>query len=349
MTNDLDWRLTVDGETSGCGFAVTPTMGLTCAHVAGKATGCVVGAHRDDTGRRCAVRAVRAYADRTDLWADLAVIDLAGHPPRAVAPLGSPRRPAVGTVVDLLGLPKRDSRRRDEATRDRSGRRVRARVAGTHAAGRWLQLDALDGHTAWVEAGFSGCAAVDEANGLVVGMVVEADGGRDQRTAWLMPLDIVLAHVPGLPDAPADPVRADPAFARFRASFDAARYQEALDTLYTVHAAHQDASDVYYYWALTLLQGIRPAAHSGQLIDGVERVLGEACRLDATSRHARALLDLVREDYYVQRGLVVAGRTVSPDAAHGVAAPRAAEIIRHVPAPECRTWQAICRQSRNGR
>jgi hypothetical protein len=76
----------------------------------------------------------------------------------------------------------------------------------------------------------------------------------------------------------------------------------------------------------------------------VERVLEEACRLDGGSAHARALLNLVREDYFTQRGARLHGSPPTPS----VSPAHAREITSHVPAPECRTWQVIHRRTAEG-
>lgn len=349
MLADLDWQFAIHGTDDGCGFAVTAQRALTCAHVVGERSHCMVRPLAAASSRQRPVERVKAFVAATDPWADIAVVDITGHPADAVAPLGPLTRPEVGTVVSVLGLPRRDSWDAPSATRDADGRRVRAQVSGTHAKGIWLQLDALHGHTAWIEPGFSGAAAVDEVSGRVVGMVVAADRSLEERTAWIIPLGVIAEHVEWFAAVAGDPLRADPAFVRFLATLDRRRYDDALAMLVDVEARHRGTSDVYYYWALTLLHGCRPAAHSGELIGGVERLLEEAGRLSrGPSGHARALLALVRDDYYTQRGLVTPRPVEARAAATRVDASRAREITRHVPAPECVMWQRLHRIEKGG-
>ncbi|MEU8257042.1 serine protease [Micromonospora inaquosa] len=331
--SDEVWRLEVTGASTGCGFAVTPTRALTCAHLIGPGQ------------RHCQVASLpgtrtvdipRAFDSVDNPIPDVATIDIAGHPAGAVAPMGPATRPAVGTILDLFGLPDR----RQE------GRRSQARVSGPSRTGEWLQIDAVHGHTAWVEPGFSGGAATDAATGLVVGMVVSADRSLSERSAWIIPNDTIVTSAPWLAALLADPLAGDPDYVTLLRSLNARRYTAALDRLPDLHSRHRRSSDLYYYWALVLLQGVRPANHSGEVIDGIERLLGEACRLDSGSVHARALLALVREDYYSLRSLPVSGRASHHDLdTSRVSTSHAIEIVSHVPATECLTWRKLYRRS----
>ncbi|BCY08068.1 serine protease [Actinoplanes sp. L3-i22] len=320
---DASWRLVV--ENAGCGFAVTPTQGLTCAHVVGTEPTCVV----RSLGER-KVRVSSAY-DPGDpgTRADIAVIDITGHT-GALAPMGPPSAPRIGSTVRLLGLPLRAG--------DDFGRWARARVAGADPTGRWVQMDPLDAHTSPIDPGFSGGAVVEEETGRVIGMVVASLPGT---AAWLIPLSTVIDHEPWVAAVTGDPLRTDPDFLRFLDQLRAGRYAEALDTLRGVEVRHGTASDTYYYWALTMLGGRRPAQHSAVVVEAVERVLNAALRRDPRSPHAKALLALLFEDYYV-RGHVPGPRpdltgVGQVDTAH------ADEIRRHVPAQECRVWQLLHR------
>jgi hypothetical protein len=314
------WRLAIEG--AGCGFAVTPTRGLTCAHVVGESPTCMV--------RSLGVRPVRvASAYSHDDRADIAVIDITGHT-GAVAPMGPPSGPRIGGTVRMLGLPLRAN--------DGLGRWARARVVGADPSGRWLQMDPVDGHTSPIGKGFSGGAVVEEETGCVVGMVVASVPGT---AAWLIPLATIIDREPWVAGAAGDPLQTDPDFVRFLGQLRIGRYPEALDTLRVVEARHGTASDVYYYWALTMLGGCRPALHSATTVESVERVLTAALRRDPRSPHAKALLALLFEDYYV-RGRLPGPR---PDLAGigEVSATHADEIRRHVPAQECRAWQLLNR------
>ncbi|GLZ62446.1 serine protease [Micromonospora sp. NBRC 107095] len=330
---DEVWRLEVTGASTGCGFAVTPTRALTCAHLIAP------GQRQCRVASLPGIRAVdvpSAFDSDVNPVPDVATIDIAGHPADAVAPMGPATRPAPGTILDLFGLPDRGQ----------EGRRSQARVSGPSRTGEWLQIDAVHGHTAWVEPGFSGGAATDAATGLVVGMVVSADRSLAERSAWIIPNDTIVRCAPWLATVLADPLAGDPDYVAMLRSLDARRYTAALDRLPDLHSRHRRSSDLYYYWALVLLQGVRPANHSGEVIDGIERLLGEACRLDRGSAHAQALLALVREDYYGLRSLPVSGRDSHHDQATSrVSTGHAIEIVSHVPATECLTWRNLYRRS----
>ncbi|WP_341717121.1 serine protease [Micromonospora sp. FIMYZ51] len=330
---DEAWRLEVIGAATGCGFAVTPTRALTCAHLIGPGQRyCRIASL---PGPR-AVDLPSAFDSDVNPIPDIATIDISGHPADAVAPMGPAGRPAVGTILDLFGLPDRGP----------EGRRSRARVAGASRTGEWIQIDAVHGHTAWVEPGFSGGAATDAATGLVVGMVVSADRSLSERSAWVIPNDTLVASVPWLAAVLADPLVGDPDYVAVLRYLSARHYTAALERFHGLHSRHRRSSDLYYYWALALLQGIRPANHSGEVIDGIERLLGEACRLDPGSAHARALLALVREDYYGLRSLPMPGRGGHHDVATShVSTGHATEIVGHVPATECLTWRSLYQRS----
>ncbi|MFD0783906.1 serine protease [Micromonospora azadirachtae] len=326
------WRLEVVGETTGCGFAVTPTRALTCAHLI------------DPEQRTCLVTSLSGarrvvipstFDSATNPVPDIAEVDISGHPADALAPMGPATRPATGTVLNLFGLPDRGQ----------EGRHSQARVVGHSRTGEWIQIDACQGHTPWVEPGFSGGAATDATTGLVVGMVVSAERSETQRAAWIIPVDTLLLSVPWLADVLADPLAGDPAYVAMLRALAGRRYTSALDQLPDLHSRHARSSDLYYYWALVLLQGTRPANHSGELVGSIERLLGEACRLAPDSAHAHTLLALVREDYYGLRSLPVAGHDSNGLAIRRVSASHAAEIVGHVPAPECPTWLGLYRRS----
>jgi hypothetical protein len=332
MTADLSWRLRV---ASGSGFAATPTRAVTCAHVVDRGPTCEVAPLGGGVTRRRAAQPITAWpADRR---ADVAVVDIAGHT-GSLAPIGPRARPAIGAVVEILGLPPREDRGVGLADGDLLGRRVRARIAGSDASGTWLQVNPVDRLQSWVDGGFSGSAAVDETTGRVVGMVVAAD---KQTTAWLIPLDTIIGWLPWLGDRAGDPLWTDPGFVRFRELLQAGRYAEAMEVLRTVEPRFRVCSDTYFYWALTMLGGIRPAHHSAPTVAAVTKVLGEACRLDPRSPHPRALLALIHEDFYAHSA--IGGPRPDMTGLTEISADRATEIVQHVPAPECRAWQSLLR------
>jgi hypothetical protein len=332
MAEDLSWRLRVG---SGSGFAATSTQAVTCAHVVDRDPWCAVAPLGGGVERRRPVRPVAAWP--ADPRADLAVVDITGHP-GSVAPIGPRPRPRAGTVVTILGLLGESEI--GLLAGDHLGRRVRARVTGADASGGWLQINPVDGLQYWVDGGFSGAAAVDGTTGCVVGMVVASDL---QTTAWLIPLDTIIERLPWLGATTGDPLRTDPDFVRFHDRLQAGRYDEAMAALSTVEPRFRAYSDTYFYWALTMLGGYRPAFHSAPSVEAIEKVLLEACRLDPRSPHARALLALVHEDFYTRSAL--AGPRPDLSGAAAISRDRAAEIVRHVPAPECRAWQLLRRNS----
>jgi hypothetical protein len=322
----VSWRLAVlDGpEVVGAGFVISPDKALTCAHV-------VDGREQIRVQRFGERDAHPVFA--TDVGADIAVLELASS---TVAPLGPLSAPAAGTVVSLLGLPR---------NRDAEGRWTEGVVMGPDRSGDLIQIDALNAHGAWVVPGFSGGAAVDRASGLVVGMVVRANRNPDVRNAWILPLSTLARYWPALQGGG---LTADPAFRDFRTAFDTRRYADALTSLSAVQRRFPDEAEVYYYWALAALGGWRPAAHAGETVGVVLRLLSEADRRRPGMVHAGVLAALVCEDYFVLRRMpaphLPMARTATParlDAAH------AREILDHVPAPDCATWRTINDRSRS--
>jgi hypothetical protein len=169
-------------------------------------------------------------------------------------------------------------------------------------------------------------------------MVVASDR---QTTAWLIPLDTIIARLPWLGEAAGDPLWTDPGFVRFHELLQAGRYAEAMDVLRMVEPRFRSQSDIYFYWALTMLGGSRPARHSAPTVEAVVTVLNAACRLDPRSAHARALLALVQEDFYAHSA--IGGPRQDLNGLSGLSPERAAEIVQHVPAPQCRAWQSLLR------
>jgi hypothetical protein len=106
-----------------------------------------------------------------------------------------------------------------------------------------------------------------------------------------------------------------------------------------VAALRDDPSDLelHYYLALALLGGMRPNRHEKRNIISVQRHLNSAGELP----HARVLLILVNEDYglfwrkysAVSDGLRELVRKTDTE--------HVDEILRHVPAPEARTWKLL--------
>lgn len=340
---DTTWRLDVRNVQTGsigCAFGVAPGWALTCAHVIASAERCAVTASATGlSAEDCQFEVAAAYL--CDPRMDVAAIRVPGL--TAVAPLGSIERPARGTVVEIFG---------PYSSRDQRGRHVRGRIAGPDASGRWIQVDALDAHTSWVLPGFSGSAVVSSVSGLVVGMVVwtARSDSRPDRAAWLIPLDTLVEglveDLAWLAKVLARPLQADETFRAFQQALSLRRYGEALYLLAEVQQRRPTESDIYYYWALALLQGVRPGNHSGETIEDIERLLLEAIRLDKQSAHSRTLLVLVREDYFHLRGLIAPALPIDGDVPATLTTGHAQEIIAHVPAVECASWRRIKQRSR---
>ncbi|GAB7036394.1 MULTISPECIES: S1 family peptidase [Catenuloplanes] len=327
------WRAVVSADRDhGCGFVAAKGRVLTCAHVIGEQRRCRIGLPAYGRAEEdCPVAPAGGGLDLACARSTTAVDP---------APLGSIERPARGTPLELFGLPGRPG------WDDDYGRRARGRVAGDSRDGRLVQIDALDAFTPWVVAGFSGGAVLDGVTGLLVGMVVSGEAGPD-RTAWLMPLDEIAGAYPWIRPRLASPLRADHDFHRFRDAFDRRVYPEALRHLADVQRRRPSASDAYYYWALALLGGVRPAHHRGETTDGVERLLINTVRLDPGAAHASALFALVREDRYTLRGAPVPPVPVRMPDLCDIDPGLAGEIADHVPAAECATWRFLRQRSRS--
>jgi hypothetical protein len=266
------------------------------------------------------------------------VLDLTGHDIGAVAPLGSLTIPPAGTVLHLIGLPE---------YRDREGRWTTAVVMGPDRSGEWLQVDASNAHSSWVEYGFSGGAAVDRDSGLVVGIVTRANNNPAARNAWVIPLATVALYWPPLASLASSRLTADTGYRDFRRAFDSRRYADALHCLSSVQSRFPDESEVYYYWAMAALGGHRPASHSAETVDGVQRLLRQALRLDPRSIRAAALLAMVQEDFFTLRHLPLPNpSTRQPVAYARLDAADARELVDHVPANDCASWRAIHQRSR---
>jgi hypothetical protein len=345
------WRLRIrevrsdgrPGEVLGAGFVVARAMGMTCAHVVEGMTDCWIEAP-DTQGEthRCKVRpADPGWSPSSHSSTDIALIeDTPGHLP--VAPLGPRELPRVGRRLDALGYPAR------YATAGDRGQRTQVHVVGTDETGTLIQVDGLQGFDGQIQPGYSGGAAVDVASGRVVGMVVSADQARSAtplKIAWIIPLATLARSWSPLADMLPKGITVDPEFLGAVNDLYHCSYVPALQRLNALVTLYPTEPDMYYYRALAGLSGQRPGGYAAPMVEAVERLLSEALGLTPSlpQAHVRALWALVQEDYYIIRGIPVdPERLQGLQSAVGWVDPRHAdEILRHVPAVECPTWQRL--------
>jgi len=333
MSPGQPWRLrvrSVTGEDVGAGFCVTREQALTCAHVIEPGTECLVELPGSDAAQRCAVKPVQlAGADRATR-SDIAVITLAR--PLTAAPLGPAEPPPPGVVLEAVGFPDIYAGHGDRE------QITQIRVSGPLADGL-LQVEELPGKPPIVE-GYSGSAAVDVRSGRAVGMVVESG---EPGVAWIIPLRTIACAWTELASLLPRGLDADPDFTRAVRDLDNRAYPDALSRLNTVRRYYPREPDVYYYQVLAALHGRRPGGYDRAAIDDVTKLLDYALQLDRNVSYVAALRALIIEDYFVLRGLRAPGyRREEPgpmDAKH------AREILLHVPAFECPTWQYLSKRS----
>ncbi len=335
---DSSWQLRIrrlnDGDSTpgnviGAGFAVTGHEALTCAHVINDAKECWVelrgGEHET---QRCKVQTLQPAGDSADSRSDIAVINLLE--PVQSAPLGPRNPPIEGAELEVIGFPRSYGAREQ---------RARVRVTGPVANGL-LQVNGQYGHSGIVE-GFSGSAAVDLRSRRVVGMVVEADRDPSCMVAWIIPLATIAGFWKQLGDLLPKSLSVDPEFCGAVKDLEYGAYGDALNRLNGILQDYPKEADVFYYRVLAELRGKRPGGYTRPVIEAVVRLLDRALSLNPQAGHVKALLALVREDYYVLRGLVPTSATAKEPLQ--ISPQHAEEILRHVPAPECPTWQYLCR------
>jgi S1-C subfamily serine protease len=339
--DELTWQVKIqseeDGQVLGTGFILSDRIAMTCAHVVQDDPRCWV----QPLGFRaagCGGQARTGWTPSGDQWFDIATITLDRTFP-AHARLGPLARPATGTLVDILGFP-------DGCGPE--GQRIRARVSGDDASGRWMQLDAVDVHGGRIIPGVSGAAAVDCRSHRVVGMVVWSTRPEvATRIGWMIPLDTITEALPELKRSLPTALEADPGFTGGCDDLSRHAYSQALDRFRGLAGTHRDEPAVYYYWAIAGLAGVRPGLHAAETITAVERLLRSALWLAPGAGHVAALWALVKEDYYLRRGLhpgepPIAGLAA---AAARIDPRHAYEIVQHIPAPECHAWQSIRRRA----
>ncbi|HEY2673073.1 MAG TPA: serine protease [Rugosimonospora sp.] len=176
---------------------------------------------------------------------------------------------------------------------------------------------------------------------------VAADQPALLKIAWIIPLETLADRWSPLTDLLPRGITVDPEFVGAVNDLSHHAYARALGRLNALVTLYPDEPDMYYYRALAGLSGQRPGGYAAPMVEAVERLLGEALRRNATApdAHLRSLWALVQEDYYVIRGIPVdLGNLQSLQSAADRIEPRHAdEILRHVPAVECPTWQRLLR------
>ncbi|MFD4670002.1 trypsin-like serine peptidase [Lentzea sp. NPDC058450] len=193
MPDDEPWRVRVldaDGGVLGAGVLLGESHVLTCAHVVPEGAGHVFVDRMRGTPVRADVVPDRFVSPLEDRRGDVALLDLAGPVDGAGATL---RRTALrrNLVVRTVGFPG--------PVHD--GVEVLARLAGRGGPGHeWLQLN-RDSPTEYpVTSGFSGGGVVADADGThaVIGIVVSEFANELAHLAWMIPVETILHHLPGV-------------------------------------------------------------------------------------------------------------------------------------------------------
>ncbi|MEU3116541.1 serine protease [Micromonospora chalcea] len=349
ITSSEPWRLRIrattnDGapsEVLGTAFVVAPGVALTCAHVVEGRVRCWAEAPGGwGSGQVCSTRyAVPGWSPGRYDGTDVAVVDVPESWP--AAPLGPSAPPRPETPLDALGFPEQYS-----AADDR-GQRTRVQVIGPDETGKLIQVNGLPGFDGQIQRGYSGGPVVDVTSGRVVGMVSTADMDKSLRISWIIPLATLAEAWPPLADLLPEQIRVDPEFVEAVAALNNGAYARALERFNTLVNMYPREVDVYYYRVLAALGGRRPGGYRYEVIRAMENLLQIGIQIEPgrTSNHLRALWALIIEDYYEIRGIPTdRSRLRGLQAAlSGVGSDRAREIINHVPAVECPTWQGLSR------
>ncbi|MGH3547632.1 MAG: S1 family peptidase [Pseudonocardiaceae bacterium] len=340
-SDDL-WRVRIRcGESVGAGFAVAGGFVLTCAHVVEDGTDPMV--ELPSTRERWSGRIVfydKTWHESKKPWADVAVIALPNDGTLSPAPLGPlDPQPQRGARLEVFGFPANYAGQEDR------GQRTQVQVVGMDEFGKSLQVNGSSEHDGRVIDGYSGSAATDVRSGRVVGMVTQADRDPTARISWVIPLATISESWPALGNRLPTAFEVDPDVISAIDDLDCRRYREALNRLNGLINLYRAEADMYYYRALAGLDGTRPGHYSIDMILAVEQLLWHAWKLAQPTKraHIGALWALVREDYYLMRGL----KQSSPDlaelrhVARGLSDQHSDELWSHVPAYECRTWREL--------
>jgi len=332
MSPDSLWRLRIrdldaegkPGPVSGAGFAVTSKFAVTCAHLEFDTECWVDVLEWQQSGQRCSV--TRPHGDPGDdiKSTDIAIISLAR--PFQATPLGPRTPPVRGTELEIVGFP---------FGYPDLPERTRVRVTGTVTSGL-IQVDAVPGHSP-VVGGYSGSAAMEVRSGRVVGMMVGA--ATINTSAWLIPLAEIAKSYPQLDLLLPERLGVDPEFRRAVDDLNQGAYAYALNRLNSIRGNYPGEPDIAYYRVLAVLQGRRPGALSRSAVDEILALLAQTLSISPRAVHVAALLALTWEDFYFLRGLEDNRYDLRVPA--DMAPWRAAEIVKHVYAPECMMWRDL--------
>ena len=204
------WRVRISSRERivGAGTLVASDTVLTCAHVVSTVVGADLADEVTVDFPASAVRGNLPAVARRDSWlpadddgADLALLSIRGTVPAdvrpaALRPCGAPRERRVRAFGHPPGQP--------------GGVWTTAQLVGTGGAPGWMQFDGLGPAGRPVASGFSGAGVVD-GSGAVVGIVVAADRMPGTRVAWMIPTEVILAHLPALRPASAAAATRPPA------------------------------------------------------------------------------------------------------------------------------------------
>lgn len=344
------WRIRLSDPDSGwvlgAGFLVAPWLALTCWHVVEKQrrrrAGVTLTGSSGWSGTVGPDELKEAAAGT-----DVALLELpAPIADAATAPMGPADLPSPGDVLTAFGFPEMgNTPAAQRASRqDNPGIWTRVEVEGLDLDTHRVWLTSHASHTVPLQEGFSGGPVVDPDTTLVVGMTT---------SAWVKQSAAVMVPVAALAGCHPDlrrilrPARiTDPDFTRAGEALGARNYAAALAGFRVVCARRPEYADAWYYVALAALEGRRPRAHTTTYTEEVDRLLEHASSLPSTGPHVLALRALIREDHHQSRGITSAptAADLCPPAS-SVPLHHAAEICRHVPAPETFIWQELHRWS----
>lgn len=341
------WRIRLNdpdsGRVLGAGFLVAPLLVLSCWHVVkdqSQRTGITVTGPAGWSGT-----IGPDDLEEATPGADVALLHLSASVPGAeAAPMGPAEPPPPGRVLTAFGFPKIGTTPTAQriSRHDNPGIWTRVEVEGLDLATNRVWLTSHTSHTVPLQEGFSGGPVVDPDSTLVVGMTTSA--WVKESAALMIPVGALAGCHPELRRILRSTKLTDPDFARGGEALEVRNYPAALADFRAVCARRPESADAWYYVALAALKGQRPRTHTTNYIEEIDRLLEHASSLPSCQPHVLALRALIREDHHQSRGITsapAAAHLCPP--AHSVPLEHAAEICRHVPAPETRIWQELQR------
>ncbi len=190
---------------AGMGILVTRRLVVTCAHVVSVALdGDALDLHQPEPDVEVAIT-FPIVADAPTIGARV----VAWHPP-GVSPYDdiallkldydAPEGAGIAVLADITGM-SIDADRLSVfgvATDRWMGNNVDAKFMGSTSAA-WIQIDAIDKATTFVEQGYSGAAVWDANHGAAIGMVVAKATSATEKIAYMIPaadLSIILPQIP---------------------------------------------------------------------------------------------------------------------------------------------------------